>query len=795
MARQTFSARFNSLLSNFQNLDIINEMENHKASVSSTFSELFKKAHGALAQLRGGSNFFLGKSGEIIYSKNNVCVHEALNNANISATTSEPDPAIDENMAHMPGYLTITCQNDEQSGVTLVLQWLPNATLEKNPASIRCVSPRNHHRKESLKIENESNENGKTDREVKSKTSDENDKNKPADSGCIGITDTCVEIGPEGETMRERVGTENNRPQTLGKNRSMPCGDPCSSGLGIPSINLIPNTPMDHGSSLREDEPNLMKRSDSSDTSATSGADEASDRDEDLQGSSSCEDEEEQHAKALNMANYRKSCENMISSIPEQFAKEHNLMYDNSKVTDDTENGTATLAMLSKERVVFQQKPTSSNSLFSVNLGKMRSMRIFYSNPECTSGQLVIASPDSQYKILHFHYGGLDKLAQLFEHWNVVKAKSFQDGSPSPLPDRHLLICHPEISRTELDPEDGLYERVSWEFWKSYKNEDGSIDDVFQAVYFASMDPSLRKELWPFLLRVYPWTSTLEQREAIRNDLFLGYQKIKRVRIKRMSVSNVKSSTNLLSIESTITKDVVRTDRKNPFFSGENNPNLETMKSILLNYASAFPEVGYIQGMSDLLSPLLITFDGDETNTYWCFVNLMQQTLFCSSPATESRNVMEINLEYLSLGGDAPNLMFVHRWILLFFKREFPEADALHLWEACWSRYRTAYFHLFVSAAIVSIYGPDIIAQKLPHDEILLYFSSLAMHMDADVVLKKARGLLYNFYRLPKIPCTLAGLCDLDSTSEQWSSAAPQHQFECTKGHDENEPCPYASVS
>lgn len=117
---------------------------------------------------------------------------------------------------------------------------------------------------------------------------------------------------------------------------------------------------------------------------------------------------------------------------------------------------------------------------------------------------------------------------------------------------------------------------------------------------------------------------------------------------------------------------------------------------ILLNYAVSHPDINYIQGMSDLLAPLLSTLR-DEALSYWCFVNLMEQTLFCLAPASETRNVMEINLEYLrellkllvpdffsyllSLGGDAPQLMFVHRWILLFFKREFPEADALHLWE------------------------------------------------------------------------------------------------------------------
>lgn len=46
-------------------------------------------------------------------------------------------------MVHNPGYLSVQCLNDDHIGVTLVLQWLPNATLEKNPSSIRCVSPRN----------------------------------------------------------------------------------------------------------------------------------------------------------------------------------------------------------------------------------------------------------------------------------------------------------------------------------------------------------------------------------------------------------------------------------------------------------------------------------------------------------------------------------------------------------------------------------------------------------------------------------------------------------------------------
>lgn len=39
------------------------------------------------------------------------------------------------------------------------------------------------------------------------------------------------------------------------------------------------------------------------------------------------------------------------------------------------------------------------------------------------------------------------------------------------------------------------------------------------------------------------------------------------------------------TVQCVIEKDVVRTDRANPYFAGENNPNIDIMKNILLNYA------------------------------------------------------------------------------------------------------------------------------------------------------------------------------------------------------------------
>lgn len=68
------------------------------------------------------------------------------------------------------------------------------------------------------------------------------------------------------------------------------------------------------------------------------------------------------------------------------------------------------------------------------------------------------------------------------------------------------------------------------------------------------------------------------------------------------------------------------------------------------------------------------------------------------------------------------------------FKREFTEAVAIRMWEACWSNYLTDYFHLFLCLAIIAVYADDVVAQDLCTDEMLLHFSSLgektAHHMN-----------------------------------------------------------------
>ena len=386
------------------------------------------------------------------------------------------------------------------------------------------------------------------------------------------------------------------------------------------------------------------------------------------------------------------------------------------------------------------------------------------------------------------------------------ETKSFE-ASPDPLPNEQFGICRGEVGKGEQHPEEGLYESVSVDFWKASTAPDGSIqepDCLKKSIFFAGLSDQVRREAWPFLLGLYPWGSTTDAREQIRHDLFLQYQKLRR---KRTDYARRIGEQTFSLIDSAIHKDVIRTDRKHPYYQGDANPHIDTMHTILLNYAAFAPSIGYIQGMSDLLAPLLAVLE-TEADAFWAFAALMQRSVFVSLPAAHSMDrALELLAELIRLlcpdfhrhlagqGGDALSLMFAHRWILLCFKREFPSSDSLRLWEACWSGYGGDHFQLFVACAVLSLYGSDLVRLALPHDEILLYLASLAGHMDADAVFRKARGLLHAFFRLPVIPCTLGALLECPSgAGEEWEGRSPT-RVDCVQPHGAGQPCPYRMLA
>ncbi|XP_077983590.1 TBC1 domain family member 15-like isoform X2 [Glandiceps talaboti] len=144
-----------------------------------------------------------------------------------------------------------------------------------------------------------------------------------------------------------------------------------------------------------------------------------------------------------------------------------------------------------------------------------------------------------------------------------------------------------------------------------------------------------------------------------------------------------------------IDKDVPRTDRDHEYFVGDKNPKLQVLRDILVTFSAFHPDVGYAQGMNDILSRFLVVLDS-EMEAYWCFVKYMDDVYsdFLESGMLRKIKLLQDLLQELDSvlykhleGCHVSDLLFAHRWLMLSFKREFPFDDALLVFEVINSHY------------------------------------------------------------------------------------------------------------
>lgn len=165
---------------------------------------------------------------------------------------------------------------------------------------------------------------------------------------------------------------------------------------------------------------------------------------------------------------------------------------------------------------------------------------------------------------------------------------------------------------------------------------------------------------------------------------------------------------------------------------------MEQMKDLLLTYNEYNKELGYVQGMSDLLAPIYAVIQ-DDAIAFWAFQHFMDrmernflrdQSGMRTQLTTLDQLVhfMDPKLwEHLEKA-DSTNFFFFFRMLLVWYKREFPWMDILRLWEAQWTDYKTSSFHLFVALAILEKHR-DVILTHLQHfDEVLKY--GMLQHLD-----------------------------------------------------------------
>ncbi|CBF71108.1 GTPase-activating protein GYP7 [Aspergillus nidulans FGSC A4] len=303
-----------------------------------------------------------------------------------------------------------------------------------------------------------------------------------------------------------------------------------------------------------------------------------------------------------------------------------------------------------------------------------------------------------------------------------------------------------------------------------------TVDEVKERIFHGGLDPNdgVRKEAWLFLLEVYPWDSDSEDRQALMNSRRDEYIRLKGAWWERMveGDSTPKQQEWWKEQRNRIEKDVHRTDRTIPLFAGEDIPHpdpdspfadvgtnvhLEQMKDMLLTYNEYNPDLGYVQGMSDLLAPIYAVMQ-DDAVAFWAFANFMNrmernflrdQSGMRAQLLTLDHLVQLMDPQlYLHLqSADSTNFFFFFRMLLVWYKREFEWVDVLRLWETLWTDYLTSNFHLFIALAILEKHRDVIMDHLKQFDEVLKYINELSNTMDLIPILTRAETLFHRFGR------------------------------------------------
>ncbi|PPR86696.1 hypothetical protein GOBAR_AA33996 [Gossypium barbadense] len=315
------------------------------------------------------------------------------------------------------------------------------------------------------------------------------------------------------------------------------------------------------------------------------------------------------------------------------------------------------------------------------------------------------------------------------------------------------LISYKEFDKLSLVWGKPRQPPLGLEEWATFLDSEGRVVDskaLRKRIFYGGIEHKLRKEVWAILLGYHTYESTYAERKHQRSIKKIEYETIKS-QWQSISPAQAKRFTKFRERKGLIEKDVVRTDKSLSFYDGDDNPNVNLLRDILLTYSFYNFDLGYCQGMSDLLSPILFVME-DESESFWCFVALMEclgpnfnrdqsglhSQLFALSKLVE---LLDNPLHNYFKQNDCLNYFFCFRWTLIQFKRELEYEKTMRLCEVLWTHYLSEHIHLYVSVAILKRYRGKIIGEQMDFDTLLRFINELSGRIDLDATLRDAEAL------------------------------------------------------
>jgi hypothetical protein len=291
---------------------------------------------------------------------------------------------------------------------------------------------------------------------------------------------------------------------------------------------------------------------------------------------------------------------------------------------------------------------------------------------------------------------------------------------------------------------------LSKEDWLECFNSEGRLNLEFYAAarvkmfYGAISDPLIRVEVWSFLLGVYPLTSSSAERAAI-DEIHRREYEVLSTQWKTVFPEQARNFSAFRERKQAIEKDVCRTDRTLPDLIDDHSPKLQSLHDILMAYMMFNFDLGYCQGMSDILAvPLLLPGVHSDSHGFAMFKQIMTTKTegnfrhdVKANMEQQMRAIQLITKQFIPAlyshleKHHAEDMTFCFRWLLILFKREFERDDLLLLWDVILASPYTPQFEIIVAVALLKAISPQVVEQSLSYDELLKFTNSVSGNISA----------------------------------------------------------------
>ncbi|XP_013187321.2 TBC1 domain family member 15 isoform X2 [Amyelois transitella] len=318
--------------------------------------------------------------------------------------------------------------------------------------------------------------------------------------------------------------------------------------------------------------------------------------------------------------------------------------------------------------------------------------------------------------------------------------------------DYEVITVKPTLPPRPLTPRGTPLSTEKWEGLQDPEGRIMEVEGVKQLIFRGGVAHSIRHQVWKYLLDYHPWGMTHQEIRALHKKKTEEYFCMK-LQWRSMTDGQESRFAEYRDRKSLVEKDVNRTDRTHPYYAGDNNPNLTVLQDILMTYVMYNFDLGYVQGMSDILAPLLLLLD-NEVDSFWCFVGFMDKIVsnFDMDQAGMKHQLLQLQqlLTFASpelaqhlAAKDSGNMYFCFRWLLVWFKREFSHRDIMRVWEVLWTGLPCANFHLLICVAILDAEKDVLIRGDYGFTEILKHVNDLSMCLDVNKILSSAEGIFH----------------------------------------------------